>query len=231
MATKNLLTNVSMENLTSELKKTFAYQEDVQALRQELQQEIATQIGTTYRAAGNCTFAELPELTAANLGKVYNVTDDFTTTADFVDGAGKHFGAGADVGVVEFEAATSVSDAVYKYNVFGDFVDTSGKADKVTNGTTGALLKQDASGNLADTGIDANDVVTKVTGATSGNFAGLDANGKLTDTGKKPADYVERVFVEGTEDAVIHESDIVDYTAAQIATMLAKGSTSGNGGE
>lgn len=61
----------------------------------------------------------------------------------------------------------------------------------------------------------------KVQGATAGNLAALDADGNLTDSGKKAGDFVEKVFVEGVEDAVLHESDISDYTAEEIAAMLA----------
>ncbi len=61
----------------------------------------------------------------------------------------------------------------------------------------------------------------KVAGATAGNLAGLAADGSLTDSGKKPGDFVEKVLVDGVEDEVIHVSDIQDYTAEEIATLLA----------
>lgn len=80
---------------------------------------IASQIGRVYRPGGSKMFEELPEASAETLGYVYNVTNDFITTADFVEGAGKDYTAGTDVGVVE------VSEGEYKYNVFANFVDTS----------------------------------------------------------------------------------------------------------
>ena len=39
---------------------------------------------------GSSTFASLPTPAAENLGWMYNVTDAFTTTADWVEGAGKN---------------------------------------------------------------------------------------------------------------------------------------------
>lgn len=80
---------------------------------------IASQIGRVYRPGGSKVFEELPEANAETLGYVYNVTNAFATTADFVEGAGKDYAAGTDVGVVE------VSEGEYKYNVFANFVDTS----------------------------------------------------------------------------------------------------------
>lgn len=79
---------------------------------------IASQIGRVYRPGGSKAFAELPEASAETLGNVYNVTDAFTTTADFVEGVGKQYAAGTDVGVVQ-------DGETYKYNVFANFVDTS----------------------------------------------------------------------------------------------------------
>jgi hypothetical protein len=61
----------------------------------------------------------------------------------------------------------------------------------------------------------------KVSGATEGDIATLDANGNLTDSGKKPSAFVEKVLVDGVEDPVLHESDISDYTAEEIAALLA----------
>lgn len=79
---------------------------------------IASQIGRVYRPGGSKAFAELPEASVETLGNVYNVTDAFTTTADFVEGVGKQYAAGTDVGVVQ-------DGETYKYNVFANFVDTS----------------------------------------------------------------------------------------------------------
>lgn len=233
MAKKNITTKNTIQNLTAEIKKQFAYAEDIPSKVSQLTNDsnyqtgaqveaaIAAQVGRSYRPSGSIPFAELPELTAANLGKVYNITNAFTTTDDFVEGAGKKYKAGADVGIVELQGE-SVGELVYKYNVFANFVDTSGLMNKITGGTAGALVKQTAEGQVEDTGIAADDLVTKVSGGTENNFAALDANGKMKDSGKKAADFVERVIVEGVEDAVIHESDIEDYTAEEIAAMLAK---------
>lgn len=75
--------------------------------------------------------------------------------------------------------------------------DITGKADKVTEATSGNLAALDGNGNLTDSGAKASDFVTdvsgkadKVSGATTGNFASLDANGNLTDSGSKASDFL-----------------------------------------
>ena len=68
-------------------------------------------------------FANLPALSADNLGKVVNVTDAFTTTANFVEGAGKAYPAGTNVVIVD---ASTTSTPSYKYDVLAGFVDLSG---------------------------------------------------------------------------------------------------------
>ena len=77
-------------------------------------------VSSAYKAAGSVAFASLPALSSANEGKVYNVTDSFTTTADFVEGAGKSYPAGTNVVVV------NTSGTTYKYDVLAGFVDLSG---------------------------------------------------------------------------------------------------------
>ena len=68
-------------------------------------------------------FAELPSLSESILGNVYNVTDAFTTTANFVEGAGNKYPKGTNVVVVK------VGDA-YRYDVLAGFVDLSGYVEK-----------------------------------------------------------------------------------------------------
>lgn len=96
----------------------------------------------------------------------------------------------------------------------------TGKADKVSNATSGDIATLDNNGNLVDSEISSSNIIVKsntsglikndgtidtntyltsssVTGkadkvanATSGNFAGLDSNGNITDSGKKASDFL-----------------------------------------
>ena len=56
--------------------------------------EINAKISAVYKPAGAVAFAELPSLSESILGNVYNVTDAFTTTANFVEGAGNKYPKG-----------------------------------------------------------------------------------------------------------------------------------------
>jgi len=82
--------------------------------------EINAKISAVYKPAGSVVFSALPENV---LGNVYNVTDAFTTTNNFVEGAGNKYPKGTNVVVVK------VGDA-YKYDVLAGFVDLSGYVEK-----------------------------------------------------------------------------------------------------
>ena len=82
--------------------------------------EVDSKLSSTYKAKGSVAFANLPALIAANAGNVYNVTDAFTTTNDFVEGSGKSYPAGTNVVIVNTTGTT------YKYDVLSGFVDLSG---------------------------------------------------------------------------------------------------------
>ena len=77
-------------------------------------------ISSTYKAAGSVAFANLPTLSSSIEGYVYNVTDAFTTTSDFVEGAGKSYPAGTNVVCID------VGSSTYKWDVLAGFVDLSG---------------------------------------------------------------------------------------------------------
>lgn len=81
--------------------------------------EVDNKVTAVYTPAGSVAFASLPTLAASVVGNVYNVTDSFTTTADFVEGMGKTYPAGTNVAVVEPESG------VYKFDAFSGVVDLS----------------------------------------------------------------------------------------------------------
>lgn len=85
---------------------------------------VHTYVGTKMASAliykGSVAFAGLPALSAENVGHVYNVTDAFTTTANFVEGAGHSYAAGQNVAVAD------VGGGVYRYDVLAQPIDLSG---------------------------------------------------------------------------------------------------------
>lgn len=97
--------------------KTYA-DEQVTAAKTELQDSIKTQISTVYKIKGSSAFASLPTLSEAEEGNVYNLLDEFTTTADFAEGAGKKYPAGTNIVCIE------ESTGVFKWDVLMGFIDT-----------------------------------------------------------------------------------------------------------
>ena len=108
-------------------------------------EQIAAQIASVYKAGGSVAFAGLAELlTKANEGKVYNITDAFTTDDTFVEGTGKKHPVGTNVVCVD------TGDEAYKWDVLAGFVDLSiYDTAEVANGKIEAA-KQEAISTAAE---------------------------------------------------------------------------------
>ena len=148
---------------------------------------------------GSKAFAGLTpatDLAAANLGFMWNITDAFTTTADFAEGAGHKIPAGANVYVAN---VGTVAEPSYKYDIFQGMYDLSGYALKsemsITDGTgadadkTTIQLKSGLSKQVLIAHQDITGKADKDTDAVAGNFAIFDANGNPVDGNCKPADF------------------------------------------
>ena len=61
----------------------------------QIENAVKSAVTGVYKYKGSCAFANLP--TNASAGDVYNITDDFTTTAAFAEGAGHEYKAGTNV--------------------------------------------------------------------------------------------------------------------------------------
>ena len=87
--------------------------------------EVDAKITGSYKPQGSIAASGIDSalLIAANYGNVYNVSEDFTTTADFVEGAGKSHPAGTNIVIVQVESA-------YKFDVLAGMVDLSPYATK-----------------------------------------------------------------------------------------------------
>lgn len=79
-------------------------------------------LADVYKPQGSIVFSALPATPSADTyGYVWNITNDFTTDSRFVEGAGKQYSAGTNVGVIE-------QNGTYYYDVLGNFVDLSNYA-------------------------------------------------------------------------------------------------------
>lgn len=147
---------------------------------------------------GSKAFAGLnpvTDLVAANLGFMWNITDGFTTTSDFAEGAGHVIPAGANVYVANVGTA---AEPVYKYDIFAGMYDLSGyalKSEMAITDVSGDSTKKNIqlkSGLNQDVIVAHQDISGKAdkdTDAVEGNFASFDANGNPVDSGKKHSDY------------------------------------------
>lgn len=63
----------------------------------EQAKEISESLSGALRSLGTINFADLPSTADSNSGDMYNITDQFTTTTDFKEGAGNIIPAGSNV--------------------------------------------------------------------------------------------------------------------------------------
>ena len=137
--------------------------ERLQADIANLGEAIDNKISSVYKVKGSLPFASLTSalLVKANEGNVYNITDAFTSTANFVEGAGKKYSAGSNVVVVEtttavFTVATdNTVDAGKTYYIHqngGYSAVTPAQAQTLLQGEIDALAesRMDSTLNIAD---------------------------------------------------------------------------------
>lgn len=118
--------------------KTYT-NEQLAAAKTELQTEINSKISTAYKVKGSSTFANLPTPSEAEEGYVWNITEEFTTTAAFVEGANKKYPAGTNIVCIE------ESEGVFKFDVLSGFIDTdsfvlNSSIEEVTDSEIDALF-------------------------------------------------------------------------------------------
>ena len=181
------------------------------------------------------------DLVAANVGFMYNISDAFETTADFVEGAGHAIPAGANVYIA------NPSTGVYKYDIFQGMYDLSGYALKsemsITDGTgtdadkTTIQLKSGLSKQVLIAHQDISGKADKDTSATAGNIAKFDANGNPVDSGIAATDLatIDADAVEGNIAEFDANGNPVDsghalseYKTKQTAVADSDATTSGN---
>ena len=160
---------------------------------------------------GTRTFSQLApatDLAAGSLGFMWNISDAFTTTADFAEGAGHSIPAGANVYVANVGTAAEPS---YKYDIFQGMYDLSGYAlksemsiaDVAGDATKKTItLKSGLSQDVLVAHQDISGKADKDTDAVTGNFAVFDANGNPVDGNCKPADFQAAGSYKTTQTAV-----------------------------
>ena len=130
---------------------------------------IDSAISSVYKPAGSVAFASLPTLSSSIEGYVYNVTDAFTTTSDFVKGSGKSYPAGTNVVCIDISST-------YKWDVLSGIVDLSGYVP-TSRTVNSKALTSNISLDASDVGAVASN--TAITGATKCKIT-YDSKGLVT---------------------------------------------------
>ena len=199
----NRKVNVEVPTKTSDLTNDSSWIDET-----TIDDKISAAVAGALIPGGSILFANLPALAKANCNHIYNIEDAFTTTADFVEGAGIDFPAGTNVAIINTGTASS---PVYKYDTYTGTVDYSVFMRKQAGATQGNFAMFDANGQAVDAGVGESDFLKaediagkadKVQNATNGHLAGIDANGNLTDSGVAAAD-VQQAIANPTSGHVV----------------------------
>ncbi len=195
---------------------------------------------------GTRTFSQLApstDLVAGCLGFMWNISDAFTTTADFAEGAGKSIPAGANIYVANVGTAAEPS---YKYDIFQGMYDLSGyalKSEMAINAVAGddtkkeIVLKSGTSQEVVVAHQDISGKADKDDDAVTGNIAKFDASGNPIDSGIAATDLatIDADAVEGNFAAFDANGNPVDsghkhsdYKTKQTAVADSDATTSGN---
>lgn len=171
---------------------------------------IGQAVSAAYKSAGNKTVAELTSslLVAANRGKVYNMTDAGTTTADFVEGAGHPIRVGDDIGICEPTTGT------FKFNILSGFIavdtnPTQGSANPVSSGGVYSEFAGIKDGQSIDS---FGDVETALAGKVD----------KVTGKGLSKNDYTDadKAIVGGVNDKFAGSVELLEDTTGWLGGNL-----------
>ena len=182
----------------------------------EVDNAIAEVEAGAYKPGGSLAAAGIVStlLVVGNLGKVYNISEDFTTTADFVEGAGKAYPAGTNIVVVD--ADTTGSTPTYKFDVMSG---AYGVATQSGNGLMSATdkTKLDNADVTAYTGSGAIDVTNHVVSIAAAT---------TTDPGTMSA--ADKAKLDAADVTAYTGSGAIDVTNHVVSIAAATQSTPGS---
>lgn len=178
----------------------------------EVDDKIDLALSSVYKAAGSAASIEDITVDAAHEGDVYNMSAEFTTTDQFVEGAGHTYPAGTNVVVIE----TNNDPATYGLDVLAGFVDLSGYAttEALTEGLAGKVDKVSGSSLVQDA------LITKLQGLADIQSV---ATGELEiSAGELGVVAIEQSKITGLTEALAGKADAteVDSIPTNILTGL-----------
>lgn len=170
----------------------------IKGTKKYVDEQILTRVSSVYKPGGSASFSQTASLLLKeNEGKVYNITDEFTTDESFVDGRGNTYPAGTNIVCIDS------GDGVYKWDVMAGFVDLSSydTSEEVTEKIS--VAKQEISDEVGQSakeyadGLNSamDDRVNAVEGALANKIdasavSQIGKTGKLTDAILEDGDYI-----------------------------------------
>ena len=234
---KQISTKTTIRNLTAEIKKTFVKKDAFTPVQTAANAAIKS-LGVDGNTVNFYTSTDKSGTAAFSVDFPSELFLDQTKTtfvAKFKFDAATYPGAtdpkldGKPVMVLAVKGENPDS-CTYSFLSMAALVDISGKADKVTGATTGNLAALDGEGNLTDSGKKPADFVgaeagkrlmsdaegEKLAGVSEGatKTAASSTNGNVNIDGKEVAVYTE-------PENVLHDEDVEDFSAEEIAALLA----------
>ena len=182
---------------------------------------IDTVLSSVYIPMGSSAFADIPTPTSQYIGNVFNITDAFVTTSDFVEGAGKSYPAGTNIVCIQDGPNT------YKWDALAGMVDLSGYVP-----TSRTVNGQALSSNISLTASDVNAVAsnTAITGATKCKIT-YDSKGLVTAGADLSASDIPDISatyqIKITSSNKISADNISDGTTNKTVTATEKSTWSG----
>ena len=182
--------------------------------------EIDGKLVGALKPKGSVTFSNLPQLSASVLNFMYNVSNAFTTTSDFVEGAGEKYPKGTNVAIVNIGTD---AEPVYKYDAMPGSIDLSGYAEKATTlsgyGITDTYTKTEADGKFLTTH---QDISGK---ANSADLATVATSGSYNDLSNKPSIPSKTSDLTNDSGFLTQHQDISGKAnSADLATVATSGS-------
>lgn len=123
-----------------------------QQAESDLRDYVDDKVGSAYKASGSIYFANLPALDSTRVGNVYDIKDAFTTTASFLEGAGKNYPAGTNVVIVNIGTSQSPN---LKYDAVSGLIDLSNYVQKTDYASSSAfgVVKVDGTTVTSNNGV------------------------------------------------------------------------------
>lgn len=166
---------------------------------------VNAKLSAVYKPQGSIKASAIPTApVAAQEGYVYNVSEEFTTTAVFVEGVGKKYPAGTNIVVVKDGNA-------YKLDVLSGFIDLS-PYQKTTDADNKYFTKTEAANKLDKNGDGSSLTLTGVTGYAAATNIVTVVNAII----KSISDLAARV--DAIEKDYTKSTDFVAMTAQEVQT-------------